>query len=192
MNAALYDRLGALLRYPDAAYLADVDSCGRLLEAEEPALAARVERFAAGVRDIPLADLEELFTRTFDINPVCTLEVGWQLFGEEYERGTFLVRMREEMRRLGLPESTELPDHLTHVLAVLGRMAAERADDFATACVLPAVERMCTSLAGKDVPYEHALDAIRTFLMAHHGAALGDGAARVAEAGTQPSAPGME
>lgn len=192
MNAVLYDQLAALLRYPDAAYLDGVDTCCRALAAAEPDVAARVEQFAAGVRQLPVAELEELFTRTFDINPVCSLEVGWQLFGEEYARGTFLVRMRQEMRRFGLAESTELPDHLTHVLAILGRMEPDRADDFATACVLPAVERMCASLAGKDVPYEHALGALRTFLVARRGAAIRSGEADVSESGTRTEVEGME
>ncbi len=42
---------------------------------------------------------EELYTRTFDLNPVCALEIGWHLFGEDYERGAFLVRMRDQLRR---------------------------------------------------------------------------------------------
>jgi len=41
VSAVLYDQLGALLRYPDAAYLADVDTCGHTLAAEEPDVAAR-------------------------------------------------------------------------------------------------------------------------------------------------------
>lgn len=192
MNAVVYDRLGGLLRYPDAAYLADTDTCARTLAAADPEAAACIERFAAAVRGMAVTDLEELFTRTFDINPLCTLEVGWQLFGEEYERGTFLVRMRQEMRRLGLVESTELPDHLAHVLAVLGRMEPEQADDFAAACVLPAVERMRTSLAGKDVPYEHALEAVRIVLVARHGRAHGDNGGDVFRSAPQASALGME
>jgi nitrate reductase delta subunit len=192
VSAVLYDRLAALLRYPDAAYLGAVDTCCQALAATEPGVGAYVERFAAGVRGMRVADLEELFTHTFDINPLCSLEVGWQLFGEQYERGTFLVRMRQEMRRLELPESTELPDHLTHVLAVLGRMDPERADDFATACVLPAVKRMCTALSGKENPYGHALGAIRTFLVARHGAALAEEDARASESGDRTSIARME
>lgn len=172
MSAMLYDSLAALLRYPDRSYLGAVDACRRALEAEDPGLAEPVERFAAATGRMTVAELEELFTRTFDINPMCSLEVGWQLFGEEYARGAFLVRMRQEMRRLGLAESTELPDHLTHVLAILGRMEPDAADDFATACVLPALERMCAGLSNKDVPYEHALGAIRAFVLARHGADL--------------------
>ena len=34
-----------------------------------------------------LWQIEETFTRTFDVNPACALEVGWHLFGEEYARG---------------------------------------------------------------------------------------------------------
>jgi nitrate reductase delta subunit len=192
VSAVLYDRLAALLRYPDAAYLDDVDTCRRALAAAAPDAAARAEQFAAGVRGLPVADLEELFTRTFDINPVCSLEVGWQLFGEEYARGTFLVRMRQEMRRFSLAESTELPDHLTHVLAILGRMEPDCADDFATACVLPALERMCAGLAGKDIPYEHALGAIHAFLVARHGAALPARHPQACDSGTRASVEGRE
>lgn len=180
MNVVLYDRLAALLRYPDAAYLSDLDACCCALAAADPQAAQHLARFGAALRTRTLTDLEELFTHTFDINPACALEVGWQLFGEEYERGTFLVRMRQEMRRLGLSETAELPDHLTHVLAVLGRMEPERADDFATACVLPAVDRMYASIAGDEVPYEHVLGAIRVFLTQRH-----TGARHSADSGAQ-------
>src|SRR6266568_3182701 len=56
---------------------------------------------------------QELYVQTFEFNPACTLELGWHLFGENYERGEFLVRMREQLRRHGIAESNELPDHLT-------------------------------------------------------------------------------
>ena len=49
--------------------------------------------------------MQELFTRTFDINPACASR-GGHLFGEEY-RGA--LRPDAELRRLGLEESAELP-----------------------------------------------------------------------------------
>ena len=63
-----------------------------------------MRRFVKSVDGMALRDLEELFTRTFDINPQCTLELGWQLYGEDYNRGAFLVRMRELMREKGVEE----------------------------------------------------------------------------------------
>ena len=68
------------------------------------------------------AGLEELYTRTFDINPVCSLETGWHLFGEDYNRGAFLVRMRGLLRQHGIEEGAELTDHLESALRVLSVM----------------------------------------------------------------------
>ena len=72
-----------------------------------------------GFEQLGSTELEELYTRTFDINPVCSLEVGWHLFGEDYNRGAFLVRMRGLLREHGIEEGAELPDHLESVLRVL-------------------------------------------------------------------------
>ena len=192
MSTTLYDLLGTLLRYPDAAYPAAVEACRGALAGADAETAAHVERFAAAVRGQRMADLEEFFTHTFDINPVCSLEVGWHLFGEDYERGAFLVRMRQELRRYGLAESSELPDHLTHGLAVLGRMEPDQAGDFAATCVLPAVDKMVAGLSGRDSPYEHALRAIQAFLVARHGSARAEIRPHGVRCGVPPRASGLD
>ena len=87
-------------------------------------------------------ELQELFTRTFDLNPVCTLEIGWHLFGEDYQRGEFLVKMRGRLRERAIEESTELPDHLTHALRLLDLMEAEEAAEFVEELLLPALGKM--------------------------------------------------
>ncbi len=153
--------LAALLTYPEADYPQRVETS---LRASTPECRESLEHFAGAVEKLEVWELQELFTRTFDMNPVCSLELGWQLFGENYERGLLLVRMREELRRYGLCESTELPDHLTHVLELLERMDHETAADFAAACVLPALEKMLAALRGKENPFESVLLAIQRFL----------------------------
>lgn len=160
---AFFYALAGLLRYPEADYPQRSEVSLRLAPVECRAL---LEAFAQAVSQFDLRELEELFTRTFDMNPVCSLEIGWHLFGENYERGLLLVRMREELRRYGLKESSELPDHLTHVLELLGHMERERAADFTAACVLPALEKMVAALSGKGNPFEHVLLAIRATLHA--------------------------
>jgi nitrate reductase assembly molybdenum cofactor insertion protein NarJ len=86
------------------------------------------------------------------------------LFGENYERGLLLVRMREALRRFQIQESTELPDHFTHVLELLGRMDHARAEDFAAACVLPGLGKMIAAMNDKGNPYQPILLAIQAFL----------------------------
>jgi nitrate reductase assembly molybdenum cofactor insertion protein NarJ len=59
-----------------------------------------------------------------------------------------------------VPETAELPDHLTHVLALVAREPSARAASLA-ALVAPAIERVHRGLAERGSPYVHVLAAIR-------------------------------
>jgi nitrate reductase molybdenum cofactor assembly chaperone NarJ/NarW len=160
-DAAIYNALVALLTYPEADYPQRMEAS---LEVAPVECRGLLEQFAVQMRGLRTDQLQELFTQTFDLNPMCSLEVGWHLFGENYERGLLLVRVREELRRYELAESTELPDHLTHVLRLVARMEQEAAADFVAACLLPALEKMLQALYGKENPFEHVLLAVRSLL----------------------------
>lgn len=149
--------LSNLLSYPDEHTVQTAELLYVLLMEELPDAASEASIFGAFVDQHELCEVEESFTRTFDVNPTCALEVGWHLFGEEYARGMFLVRMREELRKYGLPESTELTDHLCHVLAVVAAMPDAEASRFVKACVQPAVGKMDRALQGKQLPYRHVV-----------------------------------
>lgn len=110
------------------------------------------------------AEAQELFVQTFEFNPACTLEIGWHLFGENYERGEFLVRMREQLRRYGIAESTELPDHLTYLLALISRVEASEAAELAGQFLLPALGKIREAL--KDNPYLAVIAAVEAKLEA--------------------------
>lgn len=157
----LYHTFAALLTYPGEDYSQHVQEGLRLATPESREL---LEQFAQVIGRLETWELQELFTRTFDMNPLCSLELGWHLFGENYERGLLLVRVREELRRVGIQESAELPDHLTHVLELLARMDHDKGADFAAACVLPALKKMLDALRGKENPFENVLLAVQAFL----------------------------
>jgi nitrate reductase delta subunit len=160
-DAPIYSALVALLTYPEADYPQRIEASVQVApeECRRP-----LEQFAAQMRGLATDELQELFTRTFDLNPMCSLELGWHLFGENYERGLLMVRLREELRRYELEESTELPDHLTHVLRLVERMEHETAADFVAACVLPALEKMLQAMRDQKNPFENVLLAIRSLL----------------------------
>ena len=101
---------------------------------------------------------QELYVQTFEFNPACTLEIGWHLFGENYERGEFLVRMREQLRRHRIPESTELPDHLTHLLPLIACMDHDEATQLAGEFILPAIAKIRSAI--HDNPYEQVIARI--------------------------------
>src|SRR5690242_1791168 len=91
----LYNALADLLEYPDHNWGDILDSCDRAVASERPELAATFDAFYQTVRTLALTQMQERYTQTFDLNPVCTLEVGYHLFGESYKRGLFLANLRE-------------------------------------------------------------------------------------------------
>lgn len=168
----LLDCVAGLLRYPDGRYkslLSEAITELREMRTPDTGDAVReLEQFVTAVTPLNTSELEEMYTRTFDINPECCLEIGWHLFGESYDRGALLVRVRELLARHAIPESTELPDHLTHVLMLVARMEKDDADTFTAKSILPAVGKMLASFEGKDNAFVHVLNAVNIILNAHH------------------------
>ncbi len=150
MNAR-YESLVRLFEYPDESYIAHC-------------LDAALDEFAAAMATLSTGEIQEQFTATFDWNPATALEIGWHLYGEQYARGEFLVRVREELRRHGIAESAELPDHLTHVLALLARMEDTKAEEFAREYVAPAVAKLVSVLEQKQTPFAILMRAVREAL----------------------------
>ena len=157
----LYDQLAQLFRYPSQDYPGAVEQCRQSLRQQFPQLSDRLDRFSEHVHATRLEDLEELFTRTFDLNPVCCLEVGWHLFREDYNRGAFMVQIRQQLRSCGIVESSELPDHLSHILQLLGRLEDADAKRLSETHVLPALKKMQEGMIGKNNPYEDVLGVVQ-------------------------------
>ena len=161
--------MGRLLSYPGADYAEYLERCGDSLQLGDAEADSLVTGFASQIRSLPLERVQELYTHTFDLNPVCSLEVGWQLYGEEYARGRFLVVMREQLRRHGIPESSELPDHLTHALPLLDHMEPEEAREFTEAFLIPAMNKMLAGVKEQSNPYRNLLLAIAKLLSPSQG-----------------------
>ena len=148
---ANYELLARLFEYPDDGYAARCREAG-------------LDEFAAGMEKLPTARIQELFISTFDWNPDTSLEVGWHLFGEQYARGEFLVRMRQEMRRYMVPESAELPDHLTHVLPIVARMDLLEAEKFTREFAGPAMTKLLAAVVKIESPFAALVKAVREAL----------------------------
>ena len=149
--------LATLFHYPTEGYLDNAVRSFEALAAGSHEFIEPFAKFLEQVHSLAVEDLQVLYTTTFDLDPVCSLEVGWHLFGENYERGEFLVRMRGELQRLGVKESTELPDHLSHALEALDRMEPDETADFAAACLFPALDKMIAGIKDKSNLFENLL-----------------------------------
>lgn len=128
-----------LFEYPDRGYRERTELAAA---AVPPAAREQLAVFLTGIRGRSLADLEEAFIQAFDMNPDCSLDIGWHLFGEDYARGEFLVKLKTEHRRYGVDERSELPDHLPAVLRRLAAMPEEEAEAFARQFISPAIAKI--------------------------------------------------
>jgi nitrate reductase delta subunit len=162
---AVLDGLGAALEYPRDDYRVRLVECRDSLVDGDPEAAAGVGAFCEVIANLNDTELEELYTRTFDLNPVCTPEVGWHIYGEQYRRGRFLVQARDLLKVVGIEEKGELPDHLMSLLPAVARLQPKDAALFAGTYLVPAVEKMLAGMEDKANPYEQILRAIRSVLM---------------------------
>jgi nitrate reductase delta subunit len=125
---------------------------------------AGVEAFADEIGTLTTEQIQELFISVFDWNPATSLDLSWHLYGEEYARGDCMVKIRRSLARYGIAEGTELPDHLTNVLRLAGRMEADEATAFARDFAAPAVAKLLAALEQKKTPFAALLRAVREAL----------------------------
>jgi nitrate reductase assembly molybdenum cofactor insertion protein NarJ len=152
-SAARLELLAPLLRYPDDAYLARVETAQK----DFP-----IDAFREAIGGFAVAHLQAIYTNTFDLAPSCSPYLGIHLFGEEgRERAALMLGLRS----CGVAaDGRELPDHLAEVLEHAGRFDGEEWTDLRELVLKPALARMEGLLASTPNPYRHLIAAIRTEL----------------------------
>jgi nitrate reductase assembly molybdenum cofactor insertion protein NarJ len=164
----VYESLAELLDYPSLKL--DIDLCSELLANESSDLAVSFAEFRAAVAGLSLSDLQELYTRTFDLSPVCALDIGYHLFGENYKRGVFLANLRETEAPFDLGQEHQLPDYLPVLLRLLTKLTDEELRSaLIVDCMIPALEKMLKTLSEGENPYRHLIAAVNTKLKSEAG-----------------------
>lgn len=165
-----YKLLAELLEYPTSRTPATAKLCAMFLADRCPAAAREVESMSRAVESADIRDLEERYSAVFDFHPTRTLDLGYQLFGETYKRGVFLVLMKESAAAHGVDTGSELPDHLPNVLRLLADLSAEEDPrDLADEVILPAVEKILRTFEDDAGGYRAALSAVKSLLMTDFG-----------------------
>lgn len=161
----LFRLFARLLEYPEPGLDGSAGECAALLAQVTPAAGPRVERFRRFVAESEHGRVEEVYTSTFDLQPVCSPYVGYHLFGESYERGAFMVKLKGEYRRFGFTCGAELPDHLAVMLRFLAGAPDEALRRALLAeCLAPAVAKMVACFAGSANPYGEVVRALGAFI----------------------------
>lgn len=142
-NRDYYYNLADLFRYPDEKYRDNVKKCGEMLRERYPLAYEEVLPFLHFTEGHDLPRIEEVFGKTFHIQAICFLDLGYVLFAEDYKRGEFLVRMKDEQRRANNDCGLELADNLPNVLTWMTKTNDKVfLKEFAVRILIPSLEKM--------------------------------------------------
>ena len=158
MPAIHYDALAGIFAYPGPGFEALIDQVVADLAGPYPRAARRLEAFRGHLPLHDLVALQELHTRTFDVQAITSLDVGYTLFGEDYKRGALLANLSAEHARAGHDCGLELGDHLTNVLRLVPRMSdAAVREDFVRLLLAPALQAMIREFEPERLAKKEAL-----------------------------------
>ncbi len=146
-----YRSLASLLDYPTNDTASQISLVAGILSREYPEIVSEYTPFAEGYRVLGSWEREEYFVRTFEVESLVSMDLGYLLFGEEYKRGAFLAMMQEEQQKAGNPLGHELADHLPNVLRLLPLMSDhDMAQELCCSLIIPAIGEIMKKMEGSN------------------------------------------
>lgn len=121
MNYTHYANMAELLDFPGPEFAASGRTLADFLRQDYPDAALQVALFLDAIPQRTL-DLQELHTRTFEVQALTTLGVGYVLFGDDYKRGALLSNLNREHSEAGNDCRGNLADHLPNVLRLMSKL----------------------------------------------------------------------
>ena len=167
---SLYRSFAGLLNYPDCELAVRAEECATNAIRELPPAAELVGKFLRVHRELGTSRLQEIYASAFDMQPECTLNLSYHLFGEDQRRGLFLAKLKELYEQAGVDSGNELPDHLCVMLRYLATGAGMAAkEDLIADCMLPAISKIRRAVDDSANPYRYLLEALLLWLKKEGG-----------------------
>ena len=145
-NLDIYRQFAGLFRYPTTRLTEELLNLKNQFKWPCREVGLTLEKYVDYMLPLNSREREEIFLKTFEIQAICHLEIGYVLFGEDYKRGLFLAGMKEEHRKRDHDCGLELPDHLSNVLDLFSALDDEAlVKDIAELALIPAVRLMLSA-----------------------------------------------
>ncbi len=102
--------------------------------------------------------LQEYYIKTFDVNAVCYLDIGYVLFGEDAKRSQFLLYMQNEQLQANNDCGKEFPDHLPNILTLLPKLQNnDFKEELIITILIPALNHMIDNFTNDENSYKYTL-----------------------------------
>lgn len=138
-----YTLLANIFDYPTSGYVEKAKQVRLHLADDYPLALEDLDQFLALLPEDNLLTMQELFTRSFDVQAVATLDIGYVLFGDDYKRGEMLANLNREHLATKNDCGHELADHLPNLLRLMDKLKdKDLLEDLAYAIVGPALLEM--------------------------------------------------
>lgn len=131
-----------------------------------------LKEFRERIKKLPLSQLEEIYTRTFDLQAICYPYAGYQLFGEDYRRGEFMAKLKEVYKANDfVPPEDELPDHIRVIFLYLSHNPSDTV--LIEECLHPVFEKFLDSFKeNTDNPYYFLLKGIYQSILSENSSKM--------------------
>lgn len=142
-NLEHYTLLAELFRYPNKDIKTTVTKIQQFLDTNYQEAGAEFKRFSEFIDQTTFPEIEEIFQKTFHIQAICFLDIGYVIFAEDYKRGEFLVNMKAEQEKYNNDCEGELADNLPYVLRLMPMHKDEAfINELVVMALIPALEKM--------------------------------------------------
>jgi nitrate reductase assembly molybdenum cofactor insertion protein NarJ len=142
MKLSQYQLISPLFDYPHEGYRETMQKVANELKLDYPSASVELEELLK-LLPTDVYEIQELYTKSFEVQAITSLEIGYVLYGDDYTRGEVLSNLNAEHKAVGNECGGELADHLANVLRLIPRIKEqELLNDLVTLLVAPAVENM--------------------------------------------------
>ncbi len=102
-----------------------------------------LQPFTDVISSVSKYELEDLYLRSFEVQSITTLDIGYVIFGDDYKRGELLVNLNKEHQTYGIDCGNELADNLSNILKLINVIEDnELLDDLVNKIIVPALIKM--------------------------------------------------
>lgn len=152
MRLSHYHALADLFAYPDAEFPLGAKAAKRAIDDQYPTAAESVERFLELLPASDVVAMQELYIRSFDVQAMTTLDIGYVLFGDDYKRGELLANLNREHLEADNECGNELADHLPNLLRLLPKLQDEAlVEELAESVLAPALKTMISEFSSERI-----------------------------------------
>ncbi|HEY9116121.1 MAG TPA: hypothetical protein VIN10_15595 [Bacteroidales bacterium] len=153
-NLLHYKILANMFTYPDEHVVEYSTDFLEMIKTEFPDKYSSIKKLVDGHGSLSIREQQEYYLKTFDVQAICFLDIGYVLFGEDYKRAQLLVNLQNEHINAGVDCGTELGDHLPNVLTLLSKTTdLDFADELGFIVTTPAVRFMLTKFKNIESNY---------------------------------------